>query len=25
MGGGEFDVVMISNYETRQWAQNGWW
>jgi sorbitol/mannitol transport system substrate-binding protein len=24
MGGGEFDVVMISNYETRQWAQNGW-
>jgi sorbitol/mannitol transport system substrate-binding protein len=24
MGGGEFDVVMISNYETPQWAQNGW-
>ena len=23
-GGGEFDVVMISNYETPQWAQNGW-
>src|ERR1700694_2806727 len=23
MGGGEFDVVMISNYETPQWAQNG--
>jgi len=22
--GGEFDVVMISNYETPQWAQNGW-
>ncbi|MGW3485418.1 ABC transporter substrate-binding protein [Rhodococcus indonesiensis] len=24
MGGGEFDVVMISNYETPQWAANGW-
>ena len=24
MTGGEFDVVMISNYETPQWAQNGW-
>ena len=24
MGGGEFDVVMISNYETSQWAENGW-
>ncbi|GAA5060052.1 ABC transporter substrate-binding protein [Nocardia callitridis] len=23
-GGGEFDVVMISNYETPQWAHNGW-
>ena len=23
-GGGEFDVVMISNYETPQWAANGW-
>ena len=23
-GGGEFDVVMISNYETPQWAKNGW-
>jgi sorbitol/mannitol transport system substrate-binding protein len=23
-GSGEFDVVMISNYETPQWAQNGW-
>ncbi|GAA0522579.1 sugar ABC transporter substrate-binding protein [Saccharopolyspora subtropica] len=23
-GGGEFDVVMISNYETKQWAANGW-
>ena len=23
-GGGEFDVVMISNYETPQWAGNGW-
>ncbi len=23
-GGGEFDAVMISNYETRMWAQNGW-
>ncbi|GAB2999756.1 sugar ABC transporter substrate-binding protein [Amycolatopsis acidiphila] len=22
--GGEFDVVMISNYETPQWAANGW-
>lgn len=22
--GGEFDVVMISNYETAQWAKNGW-
>jgi sorbitol/mannitol transport system substrate-binding protein len=24
MGGGEFDVVMISNYEAPQWAENGW-
>lgn len=24
MGGGEFDVVMISNYETPQWAEYGW-
>jgi sorbitol/mannitol transport system substrate-binding protein len=23
-GSGEFDVVMISNYETPQWAHNGW-
>ncbi|MCG2623711.1 sugar ABC transporter substrate-binding protein [Arthrobacter sp. I2-34] len=23
-GGGEFDVVMISNYETSMWAANGW-
>jgi sorbitol/mannitol transport system substrate-binding protein len=23
-GGNEFDVVMISNYETPQWAANGW-
>lgn len=23
-GGGEFDVVMISNYETGMWAENGW-
>ncbi|WP_461002864.1 ABC transporter substrate-binding protein [Streptomonospora sediminis] len=23
-GGGEFDAVMISNYETRMWAENGW-
>lgn len=23
-GGGEFDVVMISNYETGQWAEYGW-
>jgi sorbitol/mannitol transport system substrate-binding protein len=23
-GGGEFDVVMISNYETPMWAANGW-
>ena len=23
-GGGEFDVVMISNYETAMWAENGW-
>jgi sorbitol/mannitol transport system substrate-binding protein len=23
-GGSEFDVVMISNYETPQWAKNGW-
>ena len=23
-GGGEFDIVMISNYETPQWAKNGW-
>ncbi len=23
-GGREFDVVMISNYETPQWARNGW-
>jgi sorbitol/mannitol transport system substrate-binding protein len=24
MGGGEFDVVMISNFETPQWARDGW-
>ena len=24
MGGGEFDVVMISNFETPQWAEYGW-
>jgi sorbitol/mannitol transport system substrate-binding protein len=24
MGGGEFDVVMISNFETPQWAKDGW-
>lgn len=23
-GSGEFDVVMISNYETPMWARNGW-
>lgn len=23
-GGGEFDAVMVSNYETRQWAKYGW-
>jgi sorbitol/mannitol transport system substrate-binding protein len=23
-GGGEFDAVMISNYETPDWANNGW-
>ena len=23
-GGGEFDIVMISNYETAQWADDGW-
>jgi sorbitol/mannitol transport system substrate-binding protein len=23
-GGGEFDAVMISNYETQMWAKNGW-
>ena len=23
-GGGEFDAVMISNYETPMWARNGW-
>lgn len=23
-GGGEFDVIMVSNYETRMWAENGW-
>jgi len=23
-GGGEFDIVRISNYETPQWAANGW-
>jgi sorbitol/mannitol transport system substrate-binding protein len=23
-GSGEFDVVMISNYETPMWAKNGW-
>jgi len=23
-GGGEFDAVMISNYETPDWAKNGW-
>jgi sorbitol/mannitol transport system substrate-binding protein len=24
MGGGEFDAVMISNFETPQWARDGW-
>ena len=24
MGGSEFDVVMISNFETPQWAKDGW-
>jgi sorbitol/mannitol transport system substrate-binding protein len=24
MGGSEFDVVMISNFETPQWARDGW-
>jgi sorbitol/mannitol transport system substrate-binding protein len=24
MGGSEFDVVMISNFETPQWARTGW-
>lgn len=24
MGGSEFDVVMISNFEAPQWAKNGW-
>jgi sorbitol/mannitol transport system substrate-binding protein len=24
MGGSEFDVVMISNFETPQWAKTGW-
>lgn len=24
MGGGEFDVVMISNFEAPQWARDGW-
>ncbi|SEE80953.1 ABC transporter substrate-binding protein [Jiangella alba] len=23
-GGGEFDVIMVSNYETAMWAENGW-
>ncbi|APU22666.1 ABC-type sugar transport system, periplasmic component [Actinoalloteichus sp. GBA129-24] len=23
-GGGEYDVVMVSNYETKMWAENGW-
>ncbi len=23
-GGGEFDAVMVSNYETQMWAKNGW-
>ncbi|HEY5853360.1 MAG TPA: sugar ABC transporter substrate-binding protein [Aldersonia sp.] len=23
-GAGQFDAVMISNYETTQWAENGW-
>ncbi|WP_129668276.1 ABC transporter substrate-binding protein [Phytoactinopolyspora endophytica] len=23
-GGGEFDVVMVSNYETAMWAENDW-
>lgn len=23
-GGGEYDVTMISNYETQMWAENGW-
>ena len=24
MGGSQFDVVMISNFETPQWARDGW-
>ncbi|RCW40994.1 carbohydrate ABC transporter substrate-binding protein (CUT1 family) [Halopolyspora algeriensis] len=24
MQSGQFDVVMVSNYETRMWAENGW-
>ena len=24
MGGSQFDVVMISNFETPQWAKDGW-
>ncbi|HLR84525.1 MAG TPA: sugar ABC transporter substrate-binding protein [Nocardioidaceae bacterium] len=24
MESGQFDIVMISNYETAQWAENGW-
>jgi sorbitol/mannitol transport system substrate-binding protein len=24
MGGSEFDVAMISNFETPQWAKDGW-
>jgi sorbitol/mannitol transport system substrate-binding protein len=23
-GGGEFDIVMVSNYETKMWAEYGW-
>ncbi|WP_016700793.1 ABC transporter substrate-binding protein [Actinoalloteichus spitiensis] len=23
-GGSEYDIVMISNYETQMWAENGW-
>lgn len=24
MGSGQFDAVMVSNYETQMWAKNGW-